>query len=280
VDSFYCEDPKGGIGINLIFFPFRTRYMLQCPTNEKAVEYLSSRLEYEVTSLENVAPTLLIGHFALQGAKSQDVSLEKHALYEIVLPLSMFADIDMTIMGHIHQFQILSESPLIAHLGSMERTDFGEAKYPKYFAIVETQGDQLAYAFRPLPVRALYDITIDCAGKGDQAMAHALERLDDFASKRKMFGSIVRVEILVDEKDARSISTAEIFKKLVKGMAVHNCVGVSTTVMTQRQLRDSSITERLRPMDAFERYLKMVDDKDMRELMRKRGTPIIKGTKA
>lgn len=282
VDSFYCEDARGGPGLNLVFFPFRTRYMLQCPTNEKAVEYLSSRLEYEVSSLETMAPTVLIGHFALQGAKSQDISLEKHALYEIVLPLSMFSDLDMTIMGHIHQFQILSEKPLIAHLGSMERTDFGEAKYPKYFMTVETQNDDdsLAYAFKPLPVRALYDITIDCAGKGDGVMAHVLGWLDDFASKRKMFGAIVRVEILVDEKDARTVNTAAVYSKLVKDMAVHNCVGVTTTIVTQRQLRDSSITERLRPLDAFERYLKMVDDKDIQELMRKRGTPIIKGTKA
>ena len=280
VDSFHCEPAQGGQGVNLIFFPFRTRYMLQCPTNEKAVEYLVSRLDYEMGHLETPAPTILVGHFALQGAKSQDVSLEKHALYEIVLPLSMFENLDMTIMGHVHQFQVMSESPLIAHLGSMERTDFGEAKHGKFLMFVEAKGDELSYAFKPLPVRALHDISIDCTGCTGNAMEYVMKWLDDFAAKRKMFGSIVRVEIVVEEKDARDINTATVLKKLIKDMAVSNCVGVSTTVLTKRQLRDSSITERLKPMEAFDRYLKMIDDKEIRDLMRKRGSLIIKGAKA
>jgi len=280
VDSFHCVDAKGDRGVNLIFFPFRTRYMLQCPTNEKAVEYLSTRLDYEMGNLETPAPTILVGHFALQGAKSQDISLEKHALYEIVLPLSMFADLDMVVMGHVHQFQVMQEEPLIAHLGSMERTDFGEAKYGKYLMLIEAKGDDLSYEFKPLPVRALHDISIDCTTCGGDIMKHVMAWLDDFASKRKMFGSIVRVDIVVDEKNARDVNTATVFNKLVKEMAVGNCVGVTTTVLTRRQVRDSSITERLKPMEAFDRYLKMVDDAETRDLMRKHGSLIIKGTKA
>jgi exonuclease SbcD len=192
----------------------------------------------------------------------------------------MFKDLDMVVMGHVHQFQIMQEDPLIAHLGSMERTDFGEAKYSKYLMLIEAEGDDLAYEFRPLPVRALHDISIDCTKCDDDAMKHVMAELDAFAAKRRMFGSIVRVEILVDEKDARDVNTAEVLKKLVKDMAVGNCVGVTTTVISRRQLRDSSITERLKPMEAFDRYLKMVDDKEIRDLMRKRGSLIIKGAKA
>lgn len=278
VGSYYCEDAHGGPGLNLVFFPFRTRYMLQCPTNRRAADYLSTRLEYEMSSLEVQAPVLLVGHFALQGAKSQDNALEKHVVSEVVLPLSMFADVDMTVMGHIHQFQKLSEDPPILHVGSMERTDFGEAKYPKYFLIAESSEEGLGYELRVLPVRALYDISIDCTGRQDP-MQHALAQLDEFAATHRMFGSIVRVEVMIDEKDAQTVAAGAIVEKLVKGMAVHHCLPPSFVVIAQRQLRDSAITERLRPAEAFDRYLKMELDEDLREAMRRRGLPIIRGTK-
>jgi exonuclease SbcD len=278
VGSFHCEDASGSA--NLILFPFRTRYMLQCPTNEKAVEYLSSRLDYEMGSFEFPAPVILVGHFALQGSKSQDISLEKHALYEIVLPLDMFDDMDMVVMGHVHQFQVMRTDPLVVHLGSMERTDFGEARFGKYLMLITAEGSDLSYEFRPLPVRALHDITIDCTKCEGSAMAHVMTQLEDIASKRRMFGSIVRVEILIDEKDARNVSTDDVMRKLIKGMAVGNCVGVSTTVISHRQLRDSSITERLNPLEAFERYLKLIDDAETRDLMRQHGSRIINGAKA
>ena len=282
IESFHCEDPQGGAGVNLILFPFRTRQMLQCATNEEAVRYLSDRLQHELRSLAKPGPSLLVGHFALQGAKSHDMSMEEHAVFEIVLPLSMFKGVDAVVMGHIHQFQVLSSDPLIAHIGSMERTDFGEAKHEKYLMVAETSGKRLVTQFVPLSVRGLHDLSIDMTADapGTGTMDRVKKWLRDFAGNDgRMVGSIVRLEILVGESVAHELDAGELSRLLTSELLAETCVGVHIAAVSKRQLRDSSITERTIPVDSFIKYIEMVDDVGMRELMRTYGSKIIEEMK-
>jgi exonuclease SbcD len=284
IGSFYCEDEYGDVGINLIFFPYRNRHILQKQSNREAIKYLSECLDYELKAIDNSDPKVLVGHFALQSAKAHNSLLEQNAIYEIILPFSMFGKLDAVVMGHIHQYQELSQTPFIAHIGSMERTDFGESKYSKYFLELENNNGVFTHKRHKLPVRQLYDVVCDCtdpAIKEDLAVTEAAKKwLEQFADEHQVSGSIMRVEVLVNEPDATEIDTAKLMKFLIHHLQVGNCVSVFSTVISKRQLRDSTITEHLDNIDAFNKYLELsIDDGEIRDSMRSAGMDIIKSVK-
>lgn len=280
IDSFRCEDSRGE-GINLVFFPFRNRQMLQCDSNRKAVEYLKDRLAYEVRGFEKPGPKILIGHFALQGAKTQSMTMDQ-AASEIVLPLSMFGEFDAVVMGHIHQHQILRRDPLILHLGSMERADFGEAGQPKYFMVVDTDSGEVTYRFLPLPVRELHDLLLDrtSADPDSGIMDSILDEIAKHAAAHKIAGGIVRAEVLVNDRVAQEVRTDRIAAALVKEHGANHCVGVHATIVAKRQLRDADITERIDPEQSFERFLELETDDDLRKRLKKAGMQIIKDVRS
>lgn len=276
--SYHCQE-TGGTGINLVFMPFRTRQMLQCWTNDEAVAFLKNSLEYELQSLNNDDPTVVVGHLTLQGARQHGSPLEEHAVFDIILPPSAFEGVDAVVMGHVHQFQVLSEDPLLAHVGSMERTDFGESKQPKMFAFMDASDGKLAWDFVPLPVKPLHDLVVDKSGEAPADLMESVRQwIRDYGSRNKLENSIARVEVMVGEAAAHAVDTAEILRFLIRDMGVSNCVGVHATVLSKRQLRDATITEKADPKAAFEKWLELnVADQAMRDDMRKAGLRIMDG---
>jgi exonuclease SbcD len=276
IGSFHCVD-LDGMGINLVFIPFRTRQMLQCWSNEEAVTFLKNSLQYELQGFKNEDPTVLVGHLTLQGARQHGAPLEEHAVFDIIMPSSTFEGFDAVLMGHIHQFQIISEDPLIAHVGSMERTDFGESKQPKVFAFLDTSDGKLNCEFIPLTVKPLHDLVIDKSVEGpDKIMNSVRQWIKNYGAKNKLTDSIVRVDVLVSEAAAHAIDTADILRFLIRDMSISHCVGVHATVLSKRQLRDSTITEKSDPCTAFDKWLELnVTDSNMRDEMRKAGFKII-----
>lgn len=274
IDSVACEDGTGDV-INLIFFPFRTRQMLDCSTNEDAVRRLSDRLQYEIRGISK-GPKILIGHFMLQGTMLGGAVIDGNT-GEVALPPDMFKDLDGAIMGHVHPHHIVQQSPLVAYVGSMERKDFGDSGHLKYFLVVTSNKDKLVYQFEKLPVRPLYDIEIDqsAAHDGNIATEQCISHLTNFAKKHKMRDSIVRMSVLVNERSLYDLSKDKIRSYLKKDLQVHHCVSIHTQVVSKRQLRKSTITERINPVKSFEEYLTLVENEEMRELMRVRGSRII-----
>jgi hypothetical protein len=93
-----------------------------------------------------------------------------------------------------------------------------------------------------------------------------------------MLDSIVRVDVIVGEAAAHVVDTGEILRFLIHDMAVSNCVGVHATVLSKRQLRDATITEKADPKAALEKWLELnIADAAMRDDMRKAGFRIIEG---
>jgi exonuclease SbcD len=272
ISSFACEDGTGNI-INLIFFPFRTRQMLDCVTNDSAVRRLSDRLQHELKGIGK-GPKILVGHFMLQGTMLGSAVIEGH-MGEISLPTEMFKDLDGAIMGHIHPHHIVQKSPLVAYVGSMEKKDFGDSGHLKYFLVVDSNGDKLVYQFEKLSVRELYDIELDLSAD-TQSTDQCIYKLNEFAKKHKMDESIVRLSISINEQGIYNLDKEKIKSYLIKDLRVHHCVNILTQIVSKRQLRKSTITERINPVKSFEEYLTLVENEEMRELMRSRGDRIIK----
>lgn len=275
IESFHCDDLRG-TGINLVFLPFRTRQMLGCWSNDDAIAFLKERLQAERRGL-NADPSVVVGHLSLQGAKLHGTTLEEHAVFEIVMPISAFEGFDAVVMGHIHQFQVLSEDPLIAHVGSMERTDFGEVGQPKRFALLDADEGALTWGFHELPVKSLHDLVIDKSADPPAGMMNSIKRwLRTYNSRHALANSITRLSVTVGEAAAHAVDTAEIMRFLLTEMAVSHCVSVHTIVVSRRQLRDATITEKADPAAAFNKWLELnVTDPTMRDEMAKAGLKII-----
>ncbi len=249
--------------------------MLDCKTNDEAINKLKDRLQYEVGSI-TVGSKILVGHFMLQGTMLGNSVLEGHG-GEVVLPPNMFKGLDCAVMGHIHPHQIVKKNPLITYVGSMERKDFGDAKHEKYFLVIDSKKDDISFCFEKLPVRPVHDITIDQSSlkSGIKATQNCIKYLKDFSKKNKMVGSIIRIHIFINEKSLYDLDKDKISTFVQNELKVHNCINIHTQVVTKRQLRKSSITERKDPLESFLDYLDLVEDLNMKEKMKALGSKII-----
>ncbi len=276
IESISCGEDNDLI--NFIFFPFRTRQMLDCLSNEEAVKRLYDRLQYEIGGIDNSGPKILVGHLMLQGTRIGNTVLEASP-GEVVLPLNMFKGLDGVIMGHVHPHMIIRKrKPFTAYVGSMESKDFGEAKHNKYFLLVDSEKKKLKFNFELLPVRPLYDINIDQsdASNGGEIVIGVKKYLKDFNKKHVLDGSIVRVTIIMDDKALYDFNKDKIRYFLKKSMKVNYCVGVYPQMVSKRQLRKSSITERDDPEDSFKEFLELESDPVMRQKMKDIGIRIIR----
>ena len=275
IDSAICKDGKDNI--NLIFFPFRTRQMLGCKTNEDAIKRLSGFLNFELQKAKK-GPKILIGHCLLQGTQLGNIVLTGSA-GEVVLPIDMFQDIDGVVMGHVHVHQVLKESnPMVTYVGSMERKDFGDSDLQKYFLVVDYSDDKLLFKFEPLPLRNLNDISLDNINVKDVEKVNdiIIQKLIEINDRKSLKDSIVRLTILIKEKHLFSLSQNIIKKFLYENLLINFCVGVFPQVISDRQLRKASITERKTSIEAFNEFLEMEENEEMREKMREFGLKIIR----
>lgn len=277
IESISCNDGGKDI-INLIFFPFRTRHMLNCTTNEEAVNRLSERLQYEIKGISNNGKKVLVGHLMLQETKLGNTVLEGNA-GEVILPCNMFSDLDAVVMGHVHQHQVIQKNPFITYIGSMERKDFGESNIQKYFLLMDLSNDKLVFNFKKLPVRSLYDIVIDqsSAKDGKEARKGVEEYLIQYSKDHKVYGSIVRLTIYLNEQASFDLNKEAIKTFMKEKLKIQYCVGgIHIQIISKRQLRKASITERNDVLVSFYEFLELEEDDEMRKCMREVGTQIIK----
>lgn len=266
IENVECGD------FNFIFFPFRTRKMLKCRTNEEAIARLADRLNYQI---EPNKTNILVGHLMLEGTNMTKAVMESH-LSELVLPLDMFKGLDGVIMGHVHPHQIIRKDPLVCYVGSMFRKKFDEGGQKKYFLTISKEGE-LVFNFQSLPVRDLYDLTIDQsdADSSEQLLQGIKDFMVEFGEDNQLSGSIVRLQVHTNEKAVYGFHTDDVMSFLHKDLQVHNCVGVFPHITSKRQLRKETITERVDPQEAFAEFLGMEEDSDVKERARELGTRII-----
>ena len=274
VGSVACTE--GEDILNVIFFPYRTKYMLDCSTNEEAVSRLNDRLQYELRGISNKGPKILVGHFMLQGTKLGNMVIDGSA-GEVILPKKMFDELDAVVLGHIHPHQVVQKNPLITYIGSMEHKDFGESGVKKYFLVMDLTQNNFVFKFERLPVRALFDISIDqsLAPDSSTAMNGVREYLIKYDNENKLANSIVRITIFLNEKALFEFNRDEIRKFVKDVMKVDNCLSIHVQVISKRQLRKESITERKDPASSFLEYLDLIEDTQLKERMKEVGLKII-----
>ena len=186
--------------------PFKDRKMLACSNNDEAIEALKDSLVYELAGIPNTYSKVIVGHLAIEG--SIFVGDEIDNLSDLLLcPKQMFLGYDYVWMGHVHKPQVLSKKPYIAHIGSMDISNFGETDHQKHIVIFDCDNHKFSIDY--LPTRTLKKVAITIPADLEDPTQYVIDELD----KGEFDDAIVKVDIALNSA-SKSINKAKIDKFL------------------------------------------------------------------
>lgn len=215
------------------YLPFRDRKSFSCEVNADALALLDNMLMYESSSIPIPYTKVLIGHLALEGSIAVGDEIDD-LTNELFCPVSMFEDYDYVWMGHVHKPQVMCKKPHIAHVGSMDISNFGETDHKKHIVLFET--DDSTFKTVDLPTRGLSKIVITVPKDTVDTTQYVLDEIK--AKKVTLDKSIVRLEVCLSTPELKSINRSEVEKFLYKEGAF-NIAGFSESKKVALVKKDS-----------------------------------------
>lgn len=265
---------------NLLFMPYRDRKWFGVETYAEAIKQIDIQLKYELSSIDNDAPKILIGHMTMEGTFFASEDEELYGDNELYLPVEMFKNIDVTLMGHVHSPYVISKDPYVAYVGSMEKRGAFE-KHDKKYAIINTRTKSVDYGVEPC--RNIYDIKVDLSDAvcGEKLFDEIKSCIRKFAKTKALKNAIVRVPLAISADDVSFCSPLDIEAHLRDIYKVSYCVPVKPSLFFSRQVRDSKINEHSTDTEAFIRFVKnTIDDEKLAKEITSAGLDIIKAESA
>jgi exonuclease SbcD len=261
---------------NLVLMPYRDRLWMERESHAEAIQAIQGELDALLSVRNTHIPTILVGHMTVEGTFIDEAYKDLYGENQLTLPKSMFKDINVTIMGHIHKPDIVSESPYIAYIGSMEKRG-GFEDHDKLYAIIDLETASVEY--RKEPCRDMWDLNLDYSSMvvGEDLMPRIRSDIAEYAMTHSLAGSIVRTTIRISAEDEQFLDTRSLGGFLRDSYEVHFCAEIKPDIITSRQLRDDRITEDISHTHALQMFLEnSVDDVDMRKMLIDAGVDIIR----
>lgn len=229
-----------------------------------------SFIENAARELDPALPTVLAGHFSVQGSDlsgSERTSLIAHEPKFMPGHLTP-APVDYVALGHIHRFQnrapgadpealevVHAESPPVVYCSSIERISFKEWNERKGFVLVdiETVGGEkkTSYRFIDTPARRFIAIYAD-------ARAHAAptELILSKIAEENVDDAIVRVRYHIDENQVGLVDTHRIRDALKAAFCI---AAIERTVDPVERQRRTSVRRDTNLTDAMTQYVAQHD---------------------
>jgi len=261
---------------NLILMPYRDRLWLSQETHDAAVDVLRSEMSAVMSVRDLGIPTILIGHMTIEGTFVDEAYKDLYGENQLTLPCSMFSDVNVTLMGHIHKPDIICQNPYIAYVGSMEKRG-GFEDHDKLYAIIDLESASVEY--HKEPCRNMLDMVLDYSTLvvGDGLLERIRNDIAAYATTNKLGSSIVRPTIRICAEDEQFLDVRAVSQHLRDEYGVHFCSEIKPEIITSRQSRDDRITEDISHISALQLFLEnTVDDSFMRKLLIDAGTDIIR----
>jgi exonuclease SbcD len=237
----------------ITFIPFRDRKSLNAENNSLGIEKLEKLLPSKTTF-----PHICVGHLTLEG--SLYVGDEIDDLHnELHCPIEIFSSkFNATFMGHIHKPQVMSQDPLVCHVGSLDISDFGEVNQEKIIYLYDSDRKDPVVKL-DVPTRPLRKLEVVIPEEVDPTQ-YLLNVLDNEESKKTFYDSILNLEIKFEDPKQK-IDLKKINQVLDK-YSLHNLTGiiesrVKNVVSTDKR---NNLNASMSPKEAFKDWL------DSREL--------------
>lgn len=230
---------------NIIFAPFRDRKSLYCDDQNSALEKIQDlMLEKKSNSLKNI----LIGHLTIKGSIPIGDEIDD-LTNEIFIPSTFFKNFEYTWLGHIHKFQVFHENPTVAHLGSLDISNFGEKDQDKFIVIFDTKLD--TYKYISVPVRKYRTIEIDIPADTVDTTKYVLDQI----SKESVTNEVIRVEIKHSSSSNASSKKKEIEAALKeKSVFYVNSIVESKKIELVKKKSDVVIKDKTNISEALNTY--------------------------
>lgn len=206
-NSFYTLHTDG---VSFTFIPYRDKRALGCDTVDEAIFKIGELLPFELGSIPINNDKVLVGHLALSGSfwtdEIDDVS------NELMMPHHIFEGYDYTWMGHVHSTQVMNNKPYIAHVGSLDISDFGETNHIKniilYDPFLKDKFEKIV-----IPTRPLRRIKIDIP-KCDNSTEFLLNYIEEMNNSVGFKDALVKIELKQLDPESKDIDRARIIEKL------------------------------------------------------------------
>lgn len=221
--------------------PFRDRKAFSSNSANEALSLVQSSLIYELSSIPATYKKVLIGHLAIE--KSIPIGDEIDDLTnELLCPIEMFNGYDYVWMGHVHKPQVMNnKNPYVAHIGSMDISNFAENDHKKIIVIFNTVGELFEenkdiWTVKNLPTRSLKKVSIMVPEDTKDSTKYVLDELKKIDSLNK---AIVRVEVSLASSEIKSIDKQDI-EKYLNSKGVFNISGISESKKVAQIKKDSN----------------------------------------
>lgn len=204
----------------LTLLPFRDRKSFFCDSNKDALSLLKESITYELASIPVTYKKILIGHLAIEGSIPIGDEIDDIA-NELFCTVDMFTGYDYVWMGHVHKPQVMKkELPYIAHIGSMDLSNFSENDHNKHIVVLDLDSnDNNCFDLVKLPTRNLKKISITIPKAVDDTTRYVIDEIEKL--NENFNKSIVKVEILLNDPDLKSVNKSSIEKFLNKQGSFH-----------------------------------------------------------
>lgn len=218
--------------------PFRDRKSFTCKSNADALSLLKESLVYELGGAPLTYKKVIIGHLAIEGSIPVGDEIDDMT-NELFCPRGMFAGYDFVWMGHVHKPQVMQRlNPYIAHVGSMDISNFGETDHKKHIVIFDCNSADNDFSVEFIPTRTLKKVSISVPKNTEDTTKFVIEELSKLDGVDK---SIIKLDVTLEGSELKSINKSLIDKALIKAGAF-NVSGISESKKTIMIKKDTENT--------------------------------------
>ena len=243
---------------SVTLMPFKDRKSFSVNSAKEALDKIQSSLDWELASIPSHHNKIIIGHFAIEGSIPVGNEIDD-LTNELFCPLSMFDGFDYIWMGHVHKPQILKKNPYIAHIGSMDISNFGETDHNKHIVIIDTDNPK-DWKSKNIPTRNLKKITVSIPKDTIDPTEFVLNHLKTINNFDK---SIVKVEISLQDAELSSVNKSTI-ERYLSSQGVFNIASIIESKKVNLIKKDSNnvLDTKMDINSAIKKYSEVYIDKD------------------
>ncbi len=168
-------------------------------------------------------------------------------------------------MGHVHKPQIMKKkNPYVAHIGSMDISNFGETDHAKHIVIVDCDSEDHDFDMEFLPTRPLKKLVITVPKDTEDTTAYVLEEIKK--ENADFNRAIVRVEVALAAPELKSINKSAIEKYLAeKGTFNVTAISESKKVALIKKDSNNTIDTKMDVASAIKTYAQTYVDAPVRD---------------
>lgn len=212
--------------------PFRDRRSFNTDSANTAIEKIKNILNYELEDIPKTYDKILIGHLSLEGAFFSDEIDDSYN--ELMFPLNYLKKYNYVWFGHVHKPQVMCYKPYIAHIGSLDISNFGEAGQQKIVVLFDSESNsENKFSEIKVPSRQLRHLKL--LTDDENPTKFLLKNIEDYNKMLDLNDSIFKIEIQLQDSENKiqNVNRNIIYSELYNKYKVHHVCSLIESRITQ-----------------------------------------------